>query len=605
MGYSNLQQCVRDLQKTGHLLRLDVPVDANLEAGAIQRRVFQSGGPAILFTHIKDCPFPMLANLFGTLERTHYIFRDSLETIRRFIQLKVDPHDLFKHPFYYKGIPSLLTHLRPKYLKSGPVLQRQTTLSHLPQLKSWNVDGGAYITLPQVYSESTRRPGYQNSNLGMYRVQISGNRYVPDQEAGLHYHIHRGIGIHHQEALQDGKPFRVNIFVGGPPAMTIAAIMPLPEGMPELAFAGALANMRIPMIQGPLPISAEADFCISATIDPTQLLPEGPFGDHLGYYSLQHDFPVLKIDAVYHRADAIWPFTTVGRPPQEDTVFGNFIHELTGPIIPTVIPGVKEVHAVDAAGVHPLLLAIGSERYTPYLPTERPQEILTQAHALLGTGQLSLCKYLLIASVLDAPHLTTHDVQAFIVHILERVDWQRDLHFHTRSTMDTLDYTGGSLNQGSKLVIAAVGPRRRSLSALLPPSFTPPYPFKNPKIALPGVLLLEIRASEVQEHVGQLCQYLETQNLDPWPLIILVDDSQFTSQNLENFLWVTFTRSDPARDIFGVKSSYKDKHWGCAGSLIIDATIKPHHAPALQEDPEIQKRVDALGAPGKPLHGVI
>ena len=176
----------------------------------------------------------------------------------------------------------------------------------------------------------------------MYRVQLSGGEYEPDREIGLHYQIHRGIGVHHAAAIRAGKPFRVNVFVGGPPAMMLAAVMPLPEGMSELTFAGALGGRRIRMIQRAdgLPIYADADFCICGTVEPDKLLPEGPFGDHLGYYSLRHDFPVLRVEHVYHRDDAIWPFTVVGRPPQEDTIFGQLIHELTGPVIPTVLPGV-------------------------------------------------------------------------------------------------------------------------------------------------------------------------------------------------------------------------------------------------------------------------
>ena len=235
-------------------------------------------------------------------------------------------------------------------------------------MQSWPDDGGAFITLPQVYTEDPDRPGRRSANLGMYRVQISGGRYGADREAGMHYQIHRGIGVHHAAALERGENLRVNVFVGGAPAMSVAAVMPLPEGISELAFAGALARHRIPLVTRPgmLPVYAEADFCISGVIEPERRLPEGPFGDHLGYYSLAHDYPVLRVEKVWHRTGAVWPFTVVGRPPQEDTMFGRLIHELTGPAIPSVIPGLHAVHAVDAAGVHPLLLAIGSERYTPF-----------------------------------------------------------------------------------------------------------------------------------------------------------------------------------------------------------------------------------------------
>ncbi len=171
-----------------------------------------------------------------------------------------------------------------------------TALTSLPQLVSWPDDGGAFITLPQVYSEAPGKRGWRGSNLGMYRVQISGGDYAED-EVGLHYQIHRGIGVHHADALKQGQALPVNVFVGGPPSLSLAAVMPLPEGMPELAFAGLLGGHRLPVVKTPngLLAPAEADFCLSGYILPGETRPEGPFGDHLGYYSLTHDFPVMKV----------------------------------------------------------------------------------------------------------------------------------------------------------------------------------------------------------------------------------------------------------------------------------------------------------------------
>ncbi|MBU4400075.1 MAG: UbiD family decarboxylase, partial [Planctomycetes bacterium] len=457
--YRSLRQCVDDLEATGQLLRIDAPIDANLEMAEIQRRAFRAGGPALLFSNVVGCRFPMVGNLFGTIDRARYIFRDSLDRLRQLIALQVDPSDLMRRPRLYLKAPwsALLT--RPRKVRRGPVLDCETTLDRLPQLKSWPDDGGPYVTLPQVYSEDPDAPGFARSNLGMYRVQLSGGRYEPNREVGLHYQIHRGIAAHHAAALRRGETLPVNVFVGGPPAMTLAAVMPLPEGMSELTIAGVLGRRRVPMIcrPGQLPIHAAADFCIAGLIDPVRLKPEGPFGDHLGYYSLAHDFPVMQVEHVYHRRDAIWPFTVVGRPPQEDTVLGQLIHELAEPAIPKQIPGVRAVHAVDAAGVHPLLLALGSERYVPYDEHRRPRELLTLANALLGHGQLSLTKYLWIAAVEDDPALDVRRVPDFFRHILERVDWRRDLHFQTCTTIDTLDYSGGRLNEGSKAAIAAAG----------------------------------------------------------------------------------------------------------------------------------------------------
>jgi len=649
MGYSSLRECVLDLERTGRLVRLDVEIDAYLEAAEIQRRVYQAQGPAILFARVKGCRFPMVCNLFGTLERTRYLFRDTLDAVRRLVELKVDPSAFWRRPWRYRGVPWTLWNLRPKTVRYGPILASEATIHELPQLVCWPRDGGAFITLPQVYTEDADRPGWRHSNLGMYRVQLSGGSYQPDRQVGLHYQIHRGIGVHHAAALRRGVPFRVNIFVGGPPTMTLAAVMPLPEGLPELAFAGALGGRRVRLIypsgvrgQGAgvrgdkdrslssltpdpwplppgLPLAADADFVIAGTVDPTLQLPEGPFGDHLGYYSLAHPFPVLNVEKVYHRADAIWPFTVVGRPPQEDTSFGQIIHELTGPIIPTVVHGVHAVHAVDAAGIHPLLLAIGSERYVPFAERRRPQELLTCASALLGQGQLSLAKYLLIVAREDDPHLNIHDIPVFLRHLLERVDWRTDLHFHTSTTIDTLDYSGSGLNEGSKLVIAAAGPPRRELPRELPAGFTLPDGFGEPYVCLPGVLAVQAPrftkadagnrlsgAPERERAVKRFCQAIKPEEpLNSFPLVVLVDNSEFTARTLSNFLWVTFTRSNPAADVHGIGAFTWQKHWGCEGSLVIDARIKPHHAPPLEEDPAVRKRVDALAAPGGPLHRII
>ena len=612
MGYRNLRECVADLERYGMLKRVEVEVDPYLEAGAIQRRVYAAKGPALLFTKVAGCRFPMLGNLFGTLERTRFLFRDTLAAIEKLVALKINPAEALRHPLGCASVLPAAWHLLPRTVGTGPILANRTTIDQLPQLKSWPDDGGAFITLPQVYSESPVAPGFRQSNLGMYRVQLSGNRYEQNREIGIHYQIHRGIGVHHAEALERKVPLKVSIFVGGPPAMGVAAVMPLPEGMPELSFAGLLAGHRIPMVcrPGELPMPAEADFVITGTIDPDKTLPEGPFGDHLGYYSLAHDFPVLRVESVHYRDGAIWPFTTVGRPPQEDTSFGAFIHELTGGLIPTVLPGVQAVHAVDAAGVHPLLLAVGSERYVPYAAEREPLELLTIANAILGQGQLSLAKYLMIAAHEDNPP-DIHDIAAFFRHMLERVDWQRDLHFQTSTTIDTLDYSGSGLNRGSKVVVAAVGPARRALASELPPDLRLPEGFGAPRVVLPGILAVNGQANSGGRNVAdpaveKMCVRLAGEGgLEGFPLIVLADDSDFVARSLNNFLWTVFTRSNPASDIYGVNAATICKHWGCEGPLVIDARCKPHHAPPLIDDPAVERRVDALAAPGGPLHGIV
>ena len=624
MGYRNLQQCVRDLAAAGRLLRIEEEIDPYLEAAEIHRRVHRSGGPALFFANVKGCRFPMVSNLFGTLERVRFLFRDTLEPLRRLMELGTRPDRLWREPARYWTAPWSALRMVPRRCRRGPILENQTTIRQLPHVQCWPMDGGAFVLLPVVYSEDIEQPGLMHSNLGMYRMQLSGGRYQPNREVGLHYQLHRGIGVHHAKAVQRRVPLQVNVFVGGAPAVSVAAVMPLPEGMSELTFAGILAGHRIPMIcrrgrqpagggshpaaqRGELPIYAEADFCIVGSLDPERLLPEGPFGDHLGYYSLAHEFPVFRVERVYHRGGAIWPFTVVGRPPQEDTVFGQLIHELAGPVVPALVPGVHAVHAVDAAGVHPLMLAIGSERYTPYQPRQRPAELLTQANAILGQGQMSLAKYLLIVDRQDDPHLDVRNVSAFFEHVLRRIDWARDLHFQTCTTIDTLDYSGSGLNEGSKLVLAAVGPPRRELPAAVEGDLRLPDGFRQPRVCLPGILAVAGPPCAAGEGSGEgaveaFCAHYRVQDaINRFPWIVIVDDSDFVARRLDNFLWVAFTRTNPAADVHGIGSFVHQKHWGCRGSLVMDARSKPHHAPPLVEDPAVTKKVDALAARGGPL----
>jgi len=609
--YKSLKACLDDLEQNRHLIKIKEEVDPNLEMAAIHLRVHEMGGPALLFQNVKGTSFQCASNIFGTLDRSKFIFRDTLSKIQDLIEIKNNPINAIKQPFKYANVAlTALSALPLKNPLSKPVLYKETTIDKLPLIKHWAMDGGAFVTLPQVYSEDIDKPGIMNANLGMYRIQLSGNDYLLNKEIGLHYQLHRGIGVHQAKANKQGKPLKVSVFVGGPPSHTVAAVMPLPEGLSEMTFAGALGNRRFRYVyQDGYCVSTDADFVITGEVYPQDNKPEGPFGDHLGYYSLKHDFPVLKVHKVYHRENAIWPFTVVGRPPQEDTSFGQIIHELTGNAIRHELPGVKEVHAVDAAGVHPLLLAIGSERYTPYNQTKQPAELLTIANHILGKGQLSLAKYLFITAD-ETNQLSTHRESDFYQYILERINLKRDLHFYTHTSIDTLDYSGTGLNSGSKLVVAAYGDKLRSLEKTVTDSLKDLKTFINPQVVFPGVLILQGHSFETYERAKQEFENLNEEikqkniNLNGFPMIVVVDDALFTSATIKNWLWVTFTRSNPSHDIYGINPFTEYKHFAC-DNMIIDARIKPHHAPVLEKIPEIEKRVDKLFAPGGSLHTLV
>ncbi|MFK8104119.1 MAG: UbiD family decarboxylase [Saprospiraceae bacterium] len=610
MSYRSMQDCVLDLEKNGHLVRIKIPVDPNLEMAEIHRRVFDAGGPALLFENVKGSPFPAVSNIYGTYSRTDFLFRHTLEKVQKVIELKASPDNLLKNPLRYLSAPFTALSALPMKSRFGvPVAYGETTIDQLPLVKSWKDDGGAFVTLPQVCTLPVGSKNMMESNLGMYRIQLTGNDYVTNKEIGLHYQLHRGIGVHHTEYNKSDKPFNASVFIGGPPSHAFSAIMPLPEGLSEMTFAGMLGNRRFRYAwkNGHL-LSSDADFCITGTIVKNKKMPEGPFGDHLGYYSLQHDFPVMEVDKVYYRKNAIWHFTVVGRPPQEDSSFGYLIHQLVKPLTGQEFPGLVDINAVDAAGVHPLLLAIGSERYMPFRE-RKPEEILTIANRILGSGQTSLAKFLWIAAKDDNPNLSTKDIPAFFQHMLERVDWTRDLHFQTKTTIDTLDYSGSGWNAGSKLVVAACGAPRRTLSTQLPKDLKLPTGFSNPKFVQAGILAIQgpafTEAKSAIDQVEELIRTITPYNFDQIPLLLLVDDSDFVSAQLNNFLWACFTRANPSHDVHGIDSFVEHKHWGCKGALVIDARIKPHHAPPLITDSKINKIVDQHFAPGGALHGVI
>lgn len=576
--YTSLEQALLDLEKAGMLKRIHEEVDPNLEMAAIARDAFARGDKAVLFEKVKGSRFRAVCNIFGSEERMQFLFRNSLKSVSEAVSFKANPVQFFKHINPIKWLRAAKAGIASLPQKSGSLSNfEECSLSDLPQLKCWPEDGGAFITLPQVATRPGVDSNIMTTNVGMYRIQISGNSYASD-ECGLHYQIGRDIAKHHQMALEQNRTLKVSVFIGGPPAHTVAAIMPMPENLSELVFAGMLGGRRFRyFIHDGYIVSSDADFCILGEV--AGVKPEGPFGDHIGYYSATHDFPYLKVKKVLCKKNAIFPFTVVGRPPQEDTLFGSFIHQVTKPMMPASIPGVHAVHAVDDAGVHSLCLALASELECPYLGSREPMGILKTANALLGFNQVSLTKYLFLAAKEDNAKLDVNNVAEFFTHMLERIDFGRDLHFQTSTTIDTLDYTGTKLNHGSKLVIAAVGAPKRTLRHNAEDLETLPEceGFKNAKIIMPGVVAIEAAANaDINALRGALRNWKFREH---YPWVSVVDDT--CNMDLRDFLWVSFTRSDPAQDVHGAEEYFENKHWSIKAPLILDARIKPHHQKVL------------------------
>jgi len=608
MGYASLHAAISDLEKHGHLVRITEPISTELEMAAVHRQVraMSENAPALFFENIIGAEFPAVSNIFGTVARAEFLFRDALEPMRKLLSIRENPANALKPHFAFSALRTAMHALpRPAFFWRG---MRSVDIQKVPVTKSWVKDGGNFVTLPLVYSENPESPGILKSNLGMYRIQTSGNEFISGKTMGMHYQLHRGIGIHHTAAIRKNAPLQVSVLVGGPPALMFAAVMPLPENLSEILFASMLNRRAFSYRRDQSFLSSpQIDFVIQGTVEGSQTAPEGPFGDHLGYYSLQHDFPLLHVKKILaRRKNAIWPFTVVGRPPQEDSVIGHLIHNLAGPLVSRELPGVLAAHAVDAAGVHPLLLVLGTERYLPYAEA-MPREILTQANAVLGFNQMSLAKYLFITADEGKGDLSPYKIAEFLIHILERIDFTRDLHFQTRTTMDTLDYSGTRINEGSKLVVAAYGSAKRKLAHEMPSKLSR-YSFREVKLAFPGVLTIRttpFRDYKSNEYEMRSLASAARDFLDQGiVMMILVDDVEFAAKSLDNLIWVTFTRSDPARDIYGVESFIEHKHWGCKGPLIIDARVKHHHAGVLVEDEKVSQNIQRFFKRGASLSNI-
>ena len=610
MIYKNLKECVNDLESKKQLIRIPEIVNPDLEIAEIHRRVYDRKGPALLFENVRGSKFQALTNLFGTIDRTEYIFQDVLRNFDFLCKLKMDPIYALKHPIQtMRHIPAMLSAI-PRKSTNKNLLLHKCEISDIPQIKSWQDDGGAFVTLPQVISFPPGSNEVNKANIGMYRIQLSGNNYIQNKEIGLHYQLHRGIGIHHKMYLEEhAAEFKISIAVGGPPCNTLASIFPLPEGMSEIFFSGILGNKAYKYFwyDGYF-FPSEADFVITGRIKKNQLKPEGPFGDHLGYYSLTHEFPVLEVDQVYHRKDAIWHFTVVGRPPQEDSSFGHIIHQLVRNLTTHELPGIREVHAVDAAGVHPLLLAIGSERYMPFRD-RKPEEILTQANLLLGKGQTSLAKFLIIIAEEPSIKFSAKNIPEFFAYFLARIDFEKDLHFLTNTTIDTLDYSGNDWNSGSKIIMSVNRDPLRKLTKDLALTSILESLNINSKFFIEGILLIQfpkwISYNSAEDEMQLLNDKLKSINLNGLAMIVICDDIEFTSCSWNNFLWITFTRTNPSHDIYGINSYTMHKHWACKGPLVFDARIKTHHAPPLLVSEETNKSVDKFIASSPSLQSIL
>ncbi len=580
MGHTNIRSYLESLKREGELRVIDIEINPYLELAEIQRRVVARQGPALLFNRVAGTQFPVATNLFGTRRRIELAFG---EEPARFFKRVVEAVESLTTPslsaiWNLRDLAKTALKLGTRSRRSGPVLARVMSparMKRLPQIHSWPMDGGSFLTLPLAYTE---HPETGKPNIGMYRNQI-----YDDTTAGMHFQIHRGVGFHYHEAERQARPLPANIFLGGPPALIISAIAPLPENIPEAVLASLLQGEKLTLIQnkrlGPLPIVAEAEFALVGHIPAGIRRMEGPFGDHYGYYSLAHEFPVFQADRIYHREGAIFPATVVGRPRQEDHYIGEYLQELFSPIYPLVMNGVKAVWAFDDAGVHPLAAAVVKERYH--------REAFMAGLRILGEGQLSLTKFLMLT---DAS-IPLQRFSLVLTHILERADFRSDLFIFSNVSQDTLDYTSGRLNEGSKGILMGLGEKRFSLREKLSADLNNPL-FRSQKLFVPGVLVVEGPAWQPNDNAATML--LDEEAVRDFRLVCLVDDTVECVRNEESFLWTVFTRFEPAADIFARERHLERFHVGMSAPILIDSRMKPWYPPAVEALPETAKRVDEL-----------
>ena len=575
----DLRAFLEILRREDSLLEISTPVDPYLEIAEIHRRVIAQGGPALLFTNVKGSTFPVVTNLFGTARRLELAFG---KRPQQFVADLVRTAETLMPPNLSKiwEMRSLLSQAVKVGLKKVPaakapileVCQTPARLSELPLLTSWATDGGAFVTLPLVYTE---HPDGKGHNLGMYRIQ----RY-DDQTTGIHWQIHKGGGYHYHAAESRNESLPLTLFIGGPPALMLAAIAPLPENIPELMLASLLLGEKLPITRDPAgghPLVAHAEFAAKGFVPPHMRRPEGPFGDHYGYNSLTHDYPVFHIERLYHRRDAIYPATVVGRPRQEDFYIGDYLQDLLSPLFPLVMNGVRQLKTFGETGFHCLAAAKVSNRY--------PREAFAAGLRILGEGQLSLTKFL----ILTDGEVEVTDFKKLWVHVLERINWQTDLFVFANVSQDTLDYTGPSVNNGSKAMMMGLGkePRR-----ILPESFHGQLPqgCARAEVFLPGTLVVQGESFAAQQELPARLAHCPA--LADWQVVVLVDDAKAATENLQEFLWTIFTRFEPAADIHAAATELRRFHPGLTPPIIFDCRLKPWYPEVLAVDEKTRRLVD-------------
>lgn len=577
-NFYDLQEFTRHLERIGDLKRIKTEVDPILEITEIYDRVVKEGGPALIFENVIGASFPIAINVFGTEERVELALgkkpRDVGEELVYIFQ-KVNPPSLRSFFSILPRVLGLLS-MKTKKVKSGIVQQvyDKPDLSKLPIIKCWPEDGGRFITLGLVL---TQDPTNGRRNLGIYRMQVYDN-----QTTGMHWHPHKGGAAHYHEAAKTGAGLEAAVILGGDPRMIFTAIAPLPEGMDELAFASFLRGKPIPMVKSKtlsIDVPANAEFILEGTVPQGILKEEGPFGDHFGHYSMEADFPIFKLSAVTHRNKPIFPTTVVGKSIKEDVFLGMAAAEMFSPLIKIIQPEVKDMWAYPEVGFHNLLVVSVDERY--------PKNGIKAMLALWGIGQLLLTKVMIMVS----SDINPRDFSAVLNEIGSNFDPVEDFLMIPWAPLDTLDFTSGKMNVGSKMGMNAVrklnsGKKKNKVPTEVPDPRNYHKEIIDFRLLNGGLVALKTTA-DAKKLIDKM---FKTVGYEDVRIIAVVSDD-IDIHNDKELLWGIFTRFDPYLDVIFERTELKGSAVIYRGRMGIDATIKSWYPEVIEMSEDIKRKV--------------
>lgn len=582
MSFPDLRSFIRYLERTNDLVRVKAQVDPNQEITIIQHRVIEQNGPALLFENVKGSSFPILSNMFGTKERTDLVFGGSPQALgeRIFTLSKNMMPPSFSALLKSRKDITALSRARMKKVKTGPVLDRihsPCDLNRLPVLTCWPEDGGPFFTLPLVH---TKDPENNAGNLGIYRMQRFDAR-----STGMHWQIEKGGGFHFHKAVQMKRSLPVSVFLGGPPALTISGVAPLPEGIDERLLCAYMIQQPLEVIFRPETghlVPARAEFVLEGTVTAGDEQWEGPFGDHFGHYSNAADYPVFRVDRVLARKDAIYPATVVGKPVQEDFHMGAALQEMTLPLLRMIRPAVTDIWAYPETGFHALAVMSVNERY--------PKEALKHTLGMLGEGQVSLTKVMITVG----SSVNVKDFDAVSRAVWRYLDPDEGIHLLSPTAQDTLDFTGPAMNTGSRLILMATESHRGPLRKEIPPVVYDAEGLPPDVVAVTclGPSFLIAKVKETCTDTQPIRNALKNHPVAGQYLFHVLVSEDIPMADPAMILWGWFTRFDPLADLYPAEKKVVGNRLLFKFPIAIDARWKKGYPRPVAFDPDIEKKVE-------------